>query len=208
MYRPSAPRLLTLIGCLCLLPTLALAQYKIIGPDGKVTYSDVPPAPNQGKAATLQLGGAGNAGVDLAGLPADLRQAVSRYPVVLYATGNCAPCDAGRDLLLRRGVPFTERRVESSADIEALSRLSGDRTLPVLTIGQQKLKAFSAGDWNSYLDAAAYPASSKLPAGYRRPPSTPMVAAPAAPGAAAAGGQTPAAEPRPEPAADEPKIKF
>jgi hypothetical protein len=45
-----------------------------------------------------------------------------------------------------------------------------------LTIGAQQIKGFSELEWLQYLDAAAYPASSALPASYRRPTATPLVA--------------------------------
>jgi hypothetical protein len=40
-------------------------------------------------------------------------------------------------------------------------------------VGSQQIKSGSLSDWNSYLDAAGYPKTSALPAGYRRPMPTP-----------------------------------
>jgi hypothetical protein len=59
-----------------------------------------------------------------------LRQPASRYPVTLYAAKNCPPCDVGRDLLVQRGIPFAEKRVDTHADLEAYVKFSGGRTLP------------------------------------------------------------------------------
>ena len=63
-------------------------------------------------------------------LPFELRQVVSRYPVTVYTAPNCAPCDAGRGMLVARGIPFSERSVSTMEDIEALQRISGTASLP------------------------------------------------------------------------------
>jgi glutaredoxin len=133
-----------------------------------------------------------------ASLPLELRQVVGRYPVTLYAGKDCGGCDAGRQLLQARGVPFSEKRVESNDDIAAFRRATGANSLPVLSIGNQQLKGLNSADWTSYLDAAGYPSASKLPSGWRNPAPTPM-ATPAAPSPAA-----PARADAPPPRRDEP----
>lgn len=160
---------------LALWATLACAQpiYRIVGPDGKVTFSDRPPA---GQEKATPLGPGGRSPADGAGgeLSFELRQLVGKYPVTLYTGDDCEPCTSGRSLLLARGVPFSERTVRTPADIEALQRSTGSSDLPLLTIGSQRIKGYAATEWNQYLDAAGYPSSSRLPAGYRHPPATPL----------------------------------
>ncbi|WP_416399950.1 glutaredoxin family protein [Alicycliphilus denitrificans] len=163
-----------------LLALAAQAQqvYRIVGPDGRVTFSDRPPAAGAEAApAGAAAQGSGDA------LPYQLRQIAARFPVTLYTGSDCAPCDGARNLLVNRGVPFTERTVGSNEDIEALRRLSGESSLPFGTIGRQQLKGFSDSEWSQYLDAAGYPRQSQLPPGYRRPPATPLVAVQARPAA-------------------------
>jgi glutaredoxin len=104
-----------------------------------------------------------------------LRLSLQRYPVTLYATNECAPCDNGRRLLQARGIPYTERRIVSEEDALALERAVGGRTVPALTIGAQPLRGFSDTDWTAYLDAAGYPRESKLPRNWQTPAPTPMV---------------------------------
>lgn len=165
--------------CLSLLLTLcATAQaqtiYRIVGPDGKVTFSDKPPAnSSQGKVATTGTGAAAAASVSA--LPFELRQVASKYPVTLYTAADCAPCNNGRTLLSGRGIPFTERTVSTQEDIDALKRLSSEGSIPLLAIGGQRIKGFSDAEWTQYLDAAGYPRTSLLPSGYRNPPATPLV---------------------------------
>jgi glutaredoxin len=194
----TASIVITLATLLSGVATSAQAQtvYRIVGPDGKVTFSDKPPVNNDKVTAT----GRNGQSLDVTGstLPFELRQIATRYPVTLYTSTNCGPCGTGRSLLVGRGVPFTERTVNTNEDAEALTRLSGENSLPFLTIGGQKIKGFSDTEWTQFLDAAGYPSSSKLPNTYRRPPAEPLVAvqkpvAPAAPVAAAA--KAPAAAP-------------
>ncbi len=98
-----------------------------------------------------------------------------QYPVTLYSGDNCGPCASARSLLTTRGVPFTEKTVSTNDDAQALQRISGDNSLPFLTIGSQQLKGFSDAEWTQFLDAAGYPKSSVLPASYRQAPATPLV---------------------------------
>lgn len=147
--------------------------YRIVGPDGKVTFSDRAPD-NQAQPQVLANSGARNAS---ANLPYELAQVAGRYPVTLYTGKDCTPCDSARSLLSNRGVPFAERTINSNEDINALKRLSGDTSLPLVTIGGQQLAGFSDSEWTQYLDAAGYPKQSQLPASYRRPAASPLVAA-------------------------------
>lgn len=189
--------------------------YRSVGPDGRVTYSDKPPAttaPNNRSPATGTTGSSatpgtsstvGGAAAGDAALPFELRQTVQRYPVTLYTSSDCVPCNSGRNLLINRGVPFTERTISTSDDLAALHRATGnnENSMPQLTIGGQQLRGFSDSDWSQYLDAAGYPKASQLPASYRRPAVTPLVPVqvrPVSPGALS--GALPAAS---EPGAEQ-----
>jgi glutaredoxin len=152
----------------------AFAQFKVVAPDGSVTYTDRPPADSQGRPARLDPVRTPTS--DAVALPFALREASRKFPVTLYTVANCAPCDRGRELLRQRGVPFSERRSESEADRAAWINLIGSLDAPALTIGSQVLRAFSADSWNSYLDTAGYPNESRLPANYQPPPVVPLVA--------------------------------
>lgn len=201
----SSNALLTLV--LAVATTFAPASqaqvYRIVGPDGKVTFSDKAPAQNgNSKVSPANVGAAG--GAASAGLPFELRQVATKYPVTLYVGDNCGPCGAGRSMLTSRGIPFAERTINTNEDAQALQRLSGDSSLPFLTIGSQQLKGFSDTEWTQFLDAAGYPPSSTLPPGYRRPAASPLVAVAVAPPAAAPGtAAAPATRPA-QPAAVQP----
>ena len=154
--------------------------YRMVGPDGKVTFSDRAPAaeaqaqpPNGAVSAEMASG----QDASLSALPYALRQTAMRFPFTLYTSAECAPCTSARKLLQARGVPFSERTVQSNEDIEALQRLSNSASLPFATIGSQRLIGFSDIEWKQYLDVAGYPKLSQLPPSYQQPVPTPLVAA-------------------------------
>ncbi|MFC5605382.1 DUF4124 domain-containing protein [Variovorax soli] len=205
---------LGLIALACVAGTAAFAQqvYRQVDANGKVTYSDQPPSARTAQPVQGAGGGAVNSLPTDSALPYELRQVAQRYPVTLYTGNECQPCDAGRSLLSTRGVPFTEKTVQTAQDGEALQRQSGKTSLPQVSIGSQQLVGFQDSEWTRYLDAAGYPASSRLPAGYKNAPATPLVAqVKAAPPAAAAAAAPPSAPPPPPsgPTADNPAgIRF
>jgi glutaredoxin len=168
----------------------AAALYKVVGPDGRITYTDRPPTDTAARVTTINRSGVNEAPAPQDGLPADLRQTATRYPVTLYSAADCPPCDIGRQMLVQRGVPFTEKVIVSNDDAAAMERVLGARTVPSLTIGSQALRGLSQDEWASYLDAAGYPRESKLPKNWQAPAAAPMVERsiprPAAPQAAAA----------------------
>ena len=214
--KSSAPRALLALAVIAgvLLSPLAQAQqvYRIVGPDGKVTFSDQPPpAAGAGKVSTANTSAGGAAAST--GLPFELRQVASKYPVTLYSGENCGPCGSARAMLINRGIPFSERTVNTNEDIRALQRLSGNTSLPFATIGSQQLKGFSDMEWTQFLNAAGYPATSVLPSSYRPPAAAPLVSIATPPAATNGAAARPAAEPAPvappPPAADNPAgIKF
>lgn len=172
----------------------AQALFKVVGPDGSITYTDREPAASAGRVTPVgrdQRAGEGPASP----LPLELRQVVARFPVTFYTSGDCQPCESGRRLLAQRGVPLTERLITNDDDAEALQRLTGGRTVPALIIGSQALRGYSETDWHGYLDAAGYPRESRLPKDYRAVPPTPLVARqpePAAPAPLPSRANTPA----------------
>lgn len=163
------------VGLALLAATPAWALYKVVGPDGRVTYTDRPPTDRP--AISIKTNGSS---VSTEGLPFELQRVVSRYPVTLLTAPKCPPCDAARQLLSSRGVPFVEKTVESPEDIKALQQQENTQQLPVGKIGTKQLIGFAQADWGSYLDAAGYPAKSVLPVNYRQAAATPLVPVPTA----------------------------
>lgn len=171
--RLSAPALFVALAGIALAAAVAApvahAQYKWIGPDGRVNYGDRPP-PADSRRIVRAPTGAHSSEAPAAGdhrLPYALRTATARYPVVLYTTVDCEPCELGRAHLAQRGVPYTEKRVQTAADVRAFTALNfASAQFPALAVGSERMVGYEATQWNRMLDAAAYPRSSMLPPNY------------------------------------------
>ncbi len=197
LLRHTAPLLLLAAA----LPAHAL--YKVVGPDGRITYTDRPPI--EAQRSITPVGARAPVETPGVALPADLRQASSRFPATLYtSSGACVPCDSARQMLRARGIPYSERQLISAEDAQAFERISGGKEVPVLTLGAQTLRGFANEVWGSYLDAAGYPRESRLPATYPDPAAQPVVERRAAPPATPAEAEQPAATTRPSAAAADP----
>jgi len=164
-----ARQTLALLVVASFLPAAAQAQttlYRWVDKDGKVHYTDAPPPQEAKGVVQKRMGG----GADASSLPYATQVAMQKSPVVLYWGAACGePCSKGRDLLARRGVPFTERDAQGNAEhAEALQKLIGSMEVPVLTLGANKVKGYDEGAWNAALDAAGYPRT-VLPG--QRPPA-------------------------------------
>lgn len=154
--------------------TVAHAQlYKWVGPDGKVTYSDIPPPAGVKQAEQKTVTASSPA---TSGLPYELAQVTTANPVTLYTSADCQPCNQGRTLLSARGIPFVEKTVGTREDMEQLRQAGGGGSLPLLRVGRNKQEGYETGEWTKLLTAAGYPETSRLPPGYR-----PRAAEPAAP---------------------------
>ena len=95
--------------------------YRNVGTDGKVTFSDQPPAPTPGGHATRRRH-AGAPAAATRGLPYRTAAVAQRYPghACTPAT-DCSPCGAGRSMLISARRSFDEKTVTSNEDVEALS---------------------------------------------------------------------------------------
>ncbi|HXF45490.1 MAG TPA: glutaredoxin family protein [Burkholderiaceae bacterium] len=177
----------TVLIALSLAPAFACAQYKWIDADGRVAYGDNPPRDARNVQRVDARGASGEADA-LAALPFELRRTARDFPVTLYTTRDCAPCEAARALLAARGIPYAERTVTTPHDLEALEKLGHGKRLPVLTVGRQVQREFEAGAWNALLDAAGYPRASQLPRTWQQPAPQPLAprSEPAAAGETAA----------------------
>lgn len=86
------------------------------------------------------------------------QQAATRYPVTLYTAPECVTdCKQARELLTRRGVPFSEKMMQKREDIDALKQLVGDAFVPSLQVGSQAAKGYQPEAWHNLLDLAGYP---------------------------------------------------
>lgn len=170
-------RSVLLLACLAILPLGVRAGeiYRWVDPSGIVQYSDVPNA----DAERIDTNKSSEADTTGENLPYETLRAQENFPVTLYVASGCGEtCNQARSLLSKRGIPFTEKSLNTREEVEAFKQLSGIDGIPVLLVGKTYLRGFLAEQWHSELDVAGYP---KIPP-YRAPgkPSTPDASNPPA----------------------------
>ncbi len=138
-------------------PAAAQTAYRWVDKDGHVQYSDQPPPQEIRKFEERRVQpNRGNVQQ-----PYAVRRAAENFPVTLYTGRECGkPCDDGRALLDRRGVPFSETRLETADDLAAFkTRFGKEPVAPSLGVGRELESGFAAPAWNGLLDNAGYPAA-------------------------------------------------
>lgn len=159
--------------------------YRWTDKDGKVHFTDTPPPDDAANVTQKRMG---DSGMDAAALPYETQVAMKRNPVTVYVAANCAPCDSARQLLSRRGVPYTERNAQGNREeAEAVKKLTGATEVPVLLVGDRSVKGWDESAWSAALDAAGYP-KAMLPG--RRAPEPTRVGGPTQPPSEPAPGDT------------------
>ena len=150
--------------------------YRWVDADGKVQYSDQPPPANIKQVEKMKAAG-GKPGE--APLPYALQQAVKNFPVTLYSTACGEACTRARELLAKRGIPYSDMDATSPAVQDELRKLTGGALeVPVLKVGRDALRGFEEGRWNTSLDAAGYPQTALIPPRAPTKPAKPAAAAP------------------------------
>jgi len=168
-------RMLATLMLLC--AGAASAQvYKWVDEKGVTHYSDMPPAPTSKARVEIKSfsGGGGNAE-----LPPELADAVASHPVTLYTTLPCDACNEARAMLMERGIPFSEKTVNTQADQAVLKKAGSAGQLPLLLVGRGKQIGYDQATWDALLTDAGYPSSRLLPSNYQFAAAVP--AAPPAP---------------------------
>jgi len=143
-----------LVLCLALVCTSGFAEtYRWVDATGRVIISDSPPP---GKPKNVLKADTSEAGD---GLPFAVKRAAEAFPVTLFTSADCvADCKNARELLNGRGVPFTEKMVQTAEEFAELKALVGDAFVPALKVGNQRVRGFEAASYNNLLDLAGYPA--------------------------------------------------
>lgn len=146
--------IILLLACLAIMPAQAGEQFRWLDKAGKVNYGDTPPV----DAINVQKIKSSSGSSTNDDLPYETRIAQQNFPVTLYVASDCGEsCDKARSLLNKRGIPFTEKALNTRKDTEAFKQLSGmEAFIPVLQVGKNFVKGFLESQWNSELDIAGY----------------------------------------------------
>ena len=155
-----------------LFASAASAQlYRWVDQNGKVHYTDTPP---QSATARVVEKKKPSGSVVEGTTPYAVQQAAKTFPVTLYTAATCeAPCKDARDLLAKRGVPYSEIAISEQKQLDELKRISGGDEVPVLVVGKSVIKGFEAGSYNGVLDTAGYPLNAPPTAARTSKPAEP-----------------------------------
>jgi len=153
--------------------TAAAQQYRWVDEQGRVHYTDTPPPPSAKGAQKKNLKGNAVGAQD----SYELSKARQESPVTLYTHPDCKDaCQLARDVLNKRGVPFTEVQTFDPQGLEKLKAVSGGITVPVLVVGSLVEKSVSESAFNNALDVAGYPRPGVAKArDQKAPPPPPIV---------------------------------
>lgn len=152
----------------------AAQMYKWVDGNGVTHYSDAPPPPDAPVRTRVEIKSFATG--PQAELPPQLAEAMRYRPVTLYSTSPCDICDQGRAMLRARGIPYTEKTVNTVEDRAALKQAGSNGQLPLLLVGRRKQIGYEQNSWDVLLSDAGYPVDNVLPSGYRQP--APVPAAP------------------------------
>ncbi|ANQ86046.1 glutaredoxin family protein [Azoarcus olearius] len=133
----------------------AQTTYRWVDEHGRVQYSDQPPPPSVKRVDEKRFRSDAAQTVDSYGV----RRAAESFPVTLYTSDNCTDlCARARAFLAERGVPYTEMKIATEADINAYrDRFGTPDEVPAITVGAVAIKRFEPGGWTRALDNAGYP---------------------------------------------------
>lgn len=162
---------LLLAAVLAATPALSAQLYRWVDDKGRVEWRDTPPPATAKKVEKRSVSGSV---IETSTRPYSVQQAVRNYPVTLYVNNCGEACDKARAHLTRRGVPFTQKNPQD--DIDGYKKLTnGGMEVPMLFVGQERLRGYLESSWNSVLDTAGYQ-SGPAP-GYTAPPPPAATAA-------------------------------
>ena len=163
--------LLTFVLACAACAAAAQQLYRWTDANGRTHVTDTPPPPGAKNVRRINSAAGGAADKPA---PVGLERPMKDFPVTLYSSINCAdPCASARELLNKRGVPFTEVQVNDEERLAELKKLSPAAEVPVLKVGTSVFAGFQRSAYDSLLDSGGYPREGVLPARAQAAPPPP-----------------------------------
>ena len=133
--------------------------YKSVGPDGKIVYGDRPPGDGR-SAQTLKFENLPSSPLSPATLAyleelkkggAARQAALPSGELLLFTTTWCVYCKKAKAYLAGKGVPYREIDIESNAGAASYAQAGGQRGVPLLFKGGQRVLGFSTTAYDALL---------------------------------------------------------
>lgn len=143
----------SLLLCLALAPAAQAGVYKWTDEQGRVHYSDTPPAKGKAEEVKVRINSyTGPAVVSKA--PAG--PAATSKEVVIYSAAWCGYCKKAKAYMDSKGVRYREVDVETDAGgREEFAKLGG-RGVPVILVGENRMDGFDQARLEAMLKAAGH----------------------------------------------------
>lgn len=148
MKAPAA--MAAILACSAVFSAASLAQnlYKSIGPDGKVVYSDRPPAEGR-LEKTMQFKNLPSTSLSADQLEKMRRQnagsqaAIPSGQAVIYTTAWCGYCKKAKSYMSSKGISYREVDIETDHGLAAYAKAGGGKGVPLLQYRGQSVQGFS-----------------------------------------------------------------
>lgn len=146
--RGPALRFALALLALALTPALAQTMYKSVTADGKVVYTDRPPAdskvlktltPDSTPSSALPV----SAEEQLRRLKALRPAAPAASGVVLYSAAWCGYCTKAKAYLGAKGIAYREIDIDTPDGLASFAQAGGGKGVPLLLAGDQRVQGFS-----------------------------------------------------------------
>ena len=143
----------TIAICALLACIPAEAQiYRWVDGNGRVQYTDKPPAGVKAKPVQDRINSYGGAPTVSGAASAG----GTRPEIRMYSTEWCGYCKKARDYMARNRIRFTELDIEKSTAAHAEYKRLGGRGVPVILVGAQRMNGYSEERFAQMLKAAGY----------------------------------------------------
>ena len=142
----------------------AEALYKVVGPDGKITYTDQPPADPK-TATTMQITSAPSTPLPDAVLKyqAELQKSMQGRlasakvadsgPPALFSAAWCGYCTQAKAYLAAKSIRNREYDIDTEDGARAYVEAGGKKGIPLLVSGSKRQQGFSPASYDSFFAA-------------------------------------------------------
>ena len=145
-------KILALCALLVSIPASADPVYRIVGPDGRVEYTNKPPA--GAKATPVQTRINSYSGAPT--VSGSASAGATRPEIKMFATDWCPYCRRAQAYLAQRGIRYTHVDIEKSGSGRAEYDRLGGKGVPVILVGGQRMNGFSEERLSQMLRSAGY----------------------------------------------------
>ncbi len=158
----------TLICVLVFVATTAAQAetlYKVVGPDGKITYTDRPPADGT-STTTLRFADAPSSPLPPSVLKyqaelqksmqnrlAQMKRMDSADTPVLFSASWCGYCKQAKAYLQTKGINYQEIDIDTPDGGRAYFEAGGRQGVPLIVAGGRRQQGFSAGSYDNFFGA-------------------------------------------------------